>query len=324
MKKIAIFNVGGALSTYVEFDDLKFVVDIGVGNGFSPVKDFLIPLAERRSFLVESGKYQIDQLFLSHLDNDHISDYENFTENFHPKLLTVPSDHEKISEKLKISRDKISKSEIASKILEDMKKRIPGGDANNPDYENPLAVCDTNNIFLDYISPKECEQLDLISEEDYPHYANNISLVLYVKIGNSSILFPGDIMKDGMECLIKNKFILRSVIYKLGVDFIIAPHHGLDTSFSDLFFKTIKDKKVKLNIISEKSVQKEESDNRHNVDRRYYSSDYSSGVNVLNGKEGIQYGIITSLGHIVIDFDQENPIVKRCKTNEELLNEFKI
>ncbi len=234
----------------------------------------------------------------------------------------MPNDHSDISEKLKVSRDKIPQSETANKILNDMKLRIPGRDANNPDYENPLAVCDTNNMLLSYIPPKECEQLDENSEDEYLLYANNISLTLFVKIGSSSVLFTGDIMKNGMEYLINNSDIFKSVIQEIGVDFLITPHHGLDTSFSDLFFKTIKNQKVKLNIISEKSVQKEESDNRHSVDRRYYSPDYSEGVDVLNGKEGIQYGIITSLGHIVIDFDNEKPLVKRCKTDEELLREF--
>lgn len=322
MKKIAVFNVGGALSTYVELDDLRFIIDIGAGNGFSPTRDFLLPLARKKLFPVKHEKYQIDQLFLSHLDGDHISDYQNFTEYFQPYWLTAPNDHDLISEKLKISRDKISQNKIAEKILNDMKLRVPGREASNPDYENPLTVCDINSMLLSYIPPRDCEKLDILSEEEYSCYANNISLVLYLKIGNSSILFPGDIMMNGMEYLIENNNIFRSIINNLGVDFLIAPHHGLDTSFSNLFFETIKNKKVKLNIISEKSVQKEESDNRHNVDSRYYSPGYSEGVNVLNGKDGNQCGIITSPGHIVIDFDQESPIIKRCKTTEELLSEF--
>jgi hypothetical protein len=51
MKKIVIFNIGGALSSYVEIDNTKFIVDIGGGNNFSPTKDFLEPLAEKEVLL---------------------------------------------------------------------------------------------------------------------------------------------------------------------------------------------------------------------------------------------------------------------------------
>ena len=323
MKKIAIFNVGGALSAYVEVEDLKFLVDVGAGNEFSPINDFLLPLAKERAFPKDQlGKYKIDQLFLSHLDNDHISDFPNFNEYFNPQLLTAPNDHNDILEHLKVSRDKVPDTEVTQAILENMRNRTPGRVSTSPNYEEPLAVCDTNNMLLSYIPPKECEQLDAESEHEYAHYANNISLVVYVRIGDSSILFPGDIMKDGMEYLLENNDLLRSAINELGVDFLVTPHHGLDTSFSESFFKEIKNNKVKLNIISEKRVQKDDSDSRHDVDPRYYSPGYSEGYNVLNGKDGLQYGIITSLGHIVIDFDQQTPLVKRCSTNEELINEF--
>jgi len=43
----------------------------------------------------------------------------------------------------------------------------------------------------------------------------------------------------------------------------------------------------------------------------------------VNGvKPDAQYGIITSIGHIVIDLEQEEPTVKRVYDNEELIGEF--
>jgi predicted O-methyltransferase YrrM len=47
MYKIAILNVGGAFSAYAELNGKKIVVDLGSGNGFSPVNDFLLPLSEK-------------------------------------------------------------------------------------------------------------------------------------------------------------------------------------------------------------------------------------------------------------------------------------
>lgn len=42
--KIVIFNVGPALSAYIEMGSNKIVVDLGKGNDFSMVNDFLLPL----------------------------------------------------------------------------------------------------------------------------------------------------------------------------------------------------------------------------------------------------------------------------------------
>ena len=44
--KVVIFNVSGALSSYVETSTKKIVIDLGKSKEFSPVNDFLIPLFE--------------------------------------------------------------------------------------------------------------------------------------------------------------------------------------------------------------------------------------------------------------------------------------
>ena len=322
MRKIAIFNVGGALSAYADIDNFKYLMDIGAGNGFSPVNDFLLPLFNAR-YPDRTSKHQIDQLLLSHLDNDHISDFKGFDESFHPTLLTVPNDHPSIPEELRLSRANIPINENVEMILDRMRSRTPGFHPASPDYENPLAVCDASSMALFYIPPKHCQELDRVSDSDYPNYRNNVSLILYVRINDSSILFTGDMMKDGMEYLISSNDEFRHVLGESGVDFLVSPHHGLDTSFPNSLFQEIRGGKVKLNIISEKKNIKAETDNRHNVDTRYYSPDFSTGVDVLNGQAGKQYGIITSRGHIVIDFDIPNmPLVKRISSNEDLITEF--
>ena len=129
MKKIVIFNVGGALSSYAEFDDKKIVMDIGAGADFSPVDDFLIPLAEKRSFKKSDiegcvDKYYIDQLFLSHLDNDHISDYEKFRNKFYPNYMTSPNDNERQDSIFKVVMDFFTgENEVRKLVLSDMRNR---------------------------------------------------------------------------------------------------------------------------------------------------------------------------------------------------------
>ena len=42
--KLVVFNVGSALCVYAEHQTTRIVFDIGKGNNFSPVNDFLLPL----------------------------------------------------------------------------------------------------------------------------------------------------------------------------------------------------------------------------------------------------------------------------------------
>lgn len=166
---------------------------------------------------------------------------------------------------------------------------------------------------IHYVAPGICE-----SETDLSNgYANNISLALFIKAGDKTILFPGDLLKDGMKYLIENYEDFKTLIETDGIDYLIAPHHGLQTSFSELLFQKVRDNKTRLNIISEKVRNTDSDENRSDVDPRYYSSDYSTGDNSLN-----QNAVKTSKGHIVIDFLASENQVKQIEDTESLLSEF--
>jgi beta-lactamase superfamily II metal-dependent hydrolase len=329
MKKIAIFNVGGASSAYIEIGDKKIVVDIGKSQEFNPVLDFLLPLAKKKFNKVINtniDKYQLTQVFLSHLDNDHISAIEEFDQYFRPDYLTAPCDHPKQNSIFSIIRDFFDKeNKNVNKVLNLMSEdnRSPGhGTGTQEDLDRPLVVhreCQ-ENIQLFHIPAGICADEDLLKEQ----YSNNLSLVVLFSINGYRVLFPGDLMSGGMEYLIENNDEFKINLTKHGVDFLITPHHGLDTAFPAHLFKTIKNNKVKLNIISEKKSTKEDKENRHNVDTRYSSPDFSGGHKIINGLKDFQYSIMTSNAlktHLLIDFDSIVPEVKRC-TTEDLLNKF--
>lgn len=320
MKKIVIFNVGGALSCYGEFNDKKVVIDLGCSSNFSPVNDFLIPLSERKAFTTGDiyspfpGKKMIDQVFLSHLDRDHISDYKNFREYFFAHYLTCPNDNSKQLEKFKINRNSLGvESEYRNLILDDMSLRttsVPFNMLMSP--ENPL-VSIIDEISLFYITPQECESEEILKIG----YANNISLVLFLKVGDKTVLIPGDLLKDGMIHLIDNHPHFKNLLETDGVDYLIAPHHGLQTSFSEYLFQTMRANRTRLNIISEKVRTDDSSTNRTNVDSRYYNSEYSTGNNTLNTN-----AVKTSTGHIIIDFETPDPEIKKLVNIEDVINEF--
>jgi hypothetical protein len=320
MKKIVIFNVGGALSSYAEIENKKIIIDLGKSSDFSPVNDFLIPLAQKRSFSKinipgNTDKYHIDQLFLSHLDNDHISDYEQFREKFYSDYMTCPNDNETQDSIFKIIIDFFTGENEARKlVLSDMKIRsadVPNSYGMSP--SNPLVSTIPEIIKLFYIKSTECGNTESLKLG----YANNISLLLFFHLKDKTLLMPGDILKEGMEYLIANDKDFKNQLNNAGVDFLIAPHHGLTTSFSEKLFQETKGNKTRLNIISEKVREENSDENRSDVDKRYYDSNYSTGENSLK-----QNAVKTSMGHIVIDLETDEAEVKQYSDINDVLSEF--
>ena len=286
--KVVVFNVGPALSAYVELRDYKIVVDLGKGNDFSMVNDFLLPLYKKRGESKYIGdKYYLSQVFISHPHKDHISDLGNLEEHFHIDLYTTPNDLSKGAEGYKnVNWNLVDDPDCAEvkKVKDVYKGRTL-----------PLRVCDPSRMAIGYIYPGWVENEDTLKKESY---TNNISIALYIHSGYR-IFFAADIQKEGMKKLLNDNPELQKKIGQ-GVDFLICPHHGLRSSFSTELFNTMKGGKTKkLNIVSEKA----NGDDNRNVDSRYSSTDYCEGENNLStdGKKVCQRK--TSLGHIFINDD---------------------
>ena len=285
MKQV-IFNVGGALSTYIEFDDNTLLVDIGKSDFFNPINDFLLPLYKKRNAkksTISSIKYHIDQLVISHPHNDHINAIDDFDKNFCPQLLTCPNDNPGQDESFKVNWDLIDNNDNVQILREMLIKRDP-----------PLIPINEINEFIYYIRPKYVERNDDLKNESY---CNNISIAVFVKINGSTILMPGDLQKLGMQFLINTDPLYYNILRE-GVDVLIAPHHGLRSSFSTVMFDTIKNKKTRcLNIVSEKITT---ADSARQVDTRYSTNEYCKGENNLLPPPVYQRK--TSNGHIYIDY----------------------
>ena len=295
MNKLVIFNVWWALSSYFEIGSAKSIIDLGKSWEFSPVNDFLLPLFREKKYEKDwNGRYLIDQLFLSHLDSDHIQDYIDFKKYFYPKYLTCPNKHDNQDPIMNVNKDLLwADNEIRNEILNDMTEK---GKRNPPlEVSNVLK----NNVNMYFIPPKICEDDINLNQ----HYANNISLSLIISFKNSIIYFPWDIQKEWIEYLIQKKHDFKTFIKSFWIKILIAPHHWLSTSFPQDLFTNLRYGKVDLNIISEKVRSDKSQENRSDVDNRYYSSDYSTSNNTLK-----QYGVKTSWWHILIDLDSWNII----------------
>ena len=287
--KVVIFNVGAAMSAYVETNNKKIVIDLGKSSEFSPVNDFLLPLFEKKGEKKNcEGKYNLSQVFISHPHRDHISDLSDLDEHFYINLYTTPND---LTKGFDAHRKNVNWELVDDHDSDDVKKV-------KEIYKNrqlPLRVSLPTQMTLGYMYPGNVEENETLTSESY---TNNIGLVLYIHAGYK-ILFAADIQKEGMKLLLEDNKELKKKIGQ-GVDFLVCPHHGLRSSFSTELFNAMKNGKTKkLNIVSEKV----NGDDNRNVDNRYSSTDYCEGDNNLSANGNIVCQRKTSQGHIFIDDD---------------------
>lgn len=307
MKQV-VFNVGGALSTYIEYNSKKIIIDLGQGNSFNPVKDFLLPLFQRKE-VKANNRFNIDQLILSHPHNDHLSAIKDFDKYFYPNLLTCPNDNDGMKDDYKINWQLVDNpsDEYVDYLKE---KMLPG---RTP----PLRSSNPTDLFIYYIPPKYCETHSTL---ELKNYTNNTSIAVYIRINNYNVFLPGDLMKDGMEYILKNESSLRRRLRE-GVEILIAPHHGLKSSFSQKLFDEMKNNKTRcLNIVSEKSTSE---DSNRVVDSRYSSTNFCAGENNLSTVSSKICQRKTSNGHIFINYSNRNfPFIEIINDNDVLLKRF--
>lgn len=311
MKKQIIFNVGCGLSSYLEIDDLKVVIDLGNSKEFAPIDNFLLPLFKKRNLTKNAaGKYDLSQLILSHPHDDHISNIEALHKYFYPGLLTIPNDNEGTPNAEKINWSLID-NPTDDYVLYLRRNMLPG-------RRPPLVSVNDAFIKIYYLKSLQCEKSPFLEKKNY---TNNLSIAVFIFINGIRILLPGDLMKDGMSYIIKNNPDFTNEL-RLGVDFLIAPHHGLKSSFSTDLFSVMKNGKTRrLNIVSEGTTS---CDSDRVVDTRYSSTDYCQGFNNLSTREKTVCQRKTCDGHIIIDYSGTEPIVKIEKSNDEniLINYF--
>lgn len=322
MKKMVVFNVGGGLCSYVEIDDLSILVDVGKSSTFNPVTDFLLPYfteTNKNRSEKDNNKFVMDQLLISHPHDDHISAIADYSEAFDVGYITCPNDRNSAEEAhLNIDWDLffpdggINSSVNAKKLRNLYSERKP-----------PLetVVKGTNGLdkqYLYFLPPQMVASIDELHSNGET-YANNISLVTMFTINGTHVLFPGDIMKEGMNYLLENTDLIKGV--QAGVDILVAPHHGLRSAFSTELFQNMPNGRTKcLNIISEK--QNNLTENRE-VDCRYASEEYCSGINNLGTLQSLARQRKTSNGHICVDFRcEKSPEFFITNDTNELLEWF--
>ncbi|MBC7350164.1 MAG: hypothetical protein H5U05_09350 [Candidatus Aminicenantes bacterium] len=328
---IWIFNVDRGLCVFIRTGlNQGIMYDFGSSDNFRPsdfLKEQIIP------FLDKYEQHRIAQTIISHPHFDHISNisclFEPTMESspFYAALHTCPHDKTGSAKDECINWERI-KNPAGSENVTKLYKNL---------YENrklPLqTICYKSARYIPkleygiyYVRPPV---VDEIFPDDDQEYANGLSLVLFYRHGNHTLLIPGDINpmalsyildeKEGLEkryTVFNREFssthptwhektgnqpFLRDLLSELGLSVLIAPHHGLKSGYSNDLYSKIKGGKPGLVVISEK---RHLTDADGEVAPLYQSQDGSTGQYVyIEGKKEFHYSISTRSGyHILILF----------------------
>jgi len=330
---ILIFNVGRGLSIFIRTAlNQGILYDFGCSLDFSPTK-FL-----SKNILPYLDKYKnckIAQTIISHPHADHIAEINCFDSEsikdspFYSSLHTCPHDKTEGSakpeavdwERIKNPKSSEEKIELYKKLYDS--RNLP---LQTIKYESTRSVPNLE-YGLFYIRPPEVKKLHPSSDQDY---GNGISLVLYYRHGKHTLLIPGDITPEALKSILNERNglekrytvfnrqrciekpywhdqsidqpTLRDLLKDYGLSILVAPHHGLESGFSEELYMSIRNKKPDLVVISDKRHM---SDTDGAIDKRYQTQDGASGLNVfVEDRKKKQYSISTRSGHhILISFE---------------------
>jgi len=346
---IWVFNVGRGLSVCVRFaNNIGLMYDLGASEDFSPAEFVEANIAPH---LKPFEGHRIAQVTLSHPHADHILEIpaisgkdEEQQPPLCPRLLTCPQD-KSLAEAVDFARvnNLDSQRHLVESYREAYKKRelplrtIPcSSDSHVPNVEYGIY----------YLRPPYVDELHPDVDQEY---TNALSLVLYLRHGHQTLLIPGDITPEAMtEVLFGSKGVEKRYTYfgdppldtphdlnertsvqpdlcdllsRRGLTLLIAPHHGLESGFSEDTFQCMQGGKPLINIISE---GRHLSKTAGTVDARYQNADGAQGIGVdIDGEEEFRYSVSTRAQHsilIVIDGTKPRPRIYLRSDPQELLS----
>ncbi|MDL1980796.1 MAG: DNA internalization-related competence protein ComEC/Rec2 [Deltaproteobacteria bacterium] len=208
--RITVIDVGQGSSALVEMPEgFNLLID---GGGFSDNSVFDVGERVIAPLLWRKKIKTIDTLILSHPNSDHLNGLLYIAENFNVKRVWANCD----------TADTIG----YRKFMEIIKKKA----IHLPEFKEISRTHIINGAQLKLLYPAG----DYMDNNNRKwSNLNNNSLVIKVKFGSKSFLFPGDIMtKAEKELVAISGDDLKSNV-------LIAPHHGSRTSSSELFIDSV-------------------------------------------------------------------------------------
>jgi len=200
--EFTIFNVEHGFCGYLISDTNQVaLLDCGHGKEFVPSRD-----------LPKAGCNGIEKFFLSNFDQDHVSDLPKLREKlpiqvFH-RNRSIPDD--------KLKTIKLDAGPLTPQMKEALKL--------NSDYIHEVS------------DPPDFGAVEFSTYRNkYPDFedTNNLSLVTVISYKGLSIIYPGDIEKNGWETLLENRSLRQDLE---DVNIFIASHHGRENGYNEKIF----------------------------------------------------------------------------------------
>ncbi len=208
---VTMIDVGHGSSALLELPHgYNILID---GGGFSSNSVFDVGARIVAPLLWRKKIKTVDTLILSHPNSDHLNGLVYIAEHFNVKNVW--------------SNNEPTKTFGYKKFM----RMIQKNNINMPIYGKTPRTRDINGVHFEIFYPPE-NFLDKKKQERWRN-TNNNSLVIQVKFGSISFLFPGDIKSRAeheLVSIIGNR--LQSTV-------LLAPHHGSRTSSSELFLETV-------------------------------------------------------------------------------------
>lgn len=160
-------------------------------------------------WLYIKGYRHIDSLILSNFDQDHISDIKTIRDNFTVgKLVVNPSISAHHLRNIKIKGGAISEQ-----------MEIVLANIDKPEFkalsEVEISTPEVQYNFFWVVYPYETD-------------TNNLSFVSFIRFGNSKIIYPGDVEKEGWSRLLQHQGFISHL---QEVNIFIASHHGRENGY---------------------------------------------------------------------------------------------
>ena len=264
---LKVFDVAAGSCNFIQTGTGKTeLIDFGANSDWSPVNHIY------SNYI----RGQLDRLVLTHHHGDHLRDWDNFG-NRRPSMVV----RRKLTGRY-LTACRNSNSDSGQRLAEAFASVFDSWDRtpSNEEVSDEAWGVRIRSAFM------TVEQADNATST-YNAMVNCCSYARLYDHNGTKFLLAGDMEKEGMEVLLRDNASFRKELSD--VDVLVAPHHGHRSGFSTELF----DAMGKPDIVIASMMSGDE-----NVDSRYSSSDYVSGIRDENGNSvrlitTRKYGAIT-------------------------------
>ena len=190
--RFVILNVEHGFAAYAVATDASLLLfDCGYSSATRPSE-----------VLYRKGFRTIRRLFISHYDEDHIGDLPQLSQLFHIETL------------------RRNKSLPVAKLRE-MKSVV------TPAMSKVIRMCESYN------QPASAQHPGIevsVYSNRYPEFTdtNNLSLLIFLNVGGTRFVLPGDLEHAGWMALLKNQDVRSELRY---AHYFVASHHGRENGY---------------------------------------------------------------------------------------------